>query len=262
MADTPIEQPIKRRRRIGWLIGLGALVVLLVVGYVVAEGAARSYASGRIHDELVAAFDLEADHPMDIDLGGGSLLLQAASGTVDAVDVAIDDVALGDIAGDITLAATGIPLDTDKPADTIAATATVDEANVAKLRDYLSGVQLDSITLGDGVIDVSTTVKALFLTVPVSASIAPTAADGKLVFTPETVTVNGAEVSIDDLLSGPPAGVASGFLGAQSFCIAQYLPSAITLDDVSVTNDDLVLDFTGQNVVLGGSGLTAKGTCG
>ena len=77
-----------------------------------------------------------------------------------------------------------------------------------------------------------------------------------------SVTVNGAQVSIDDLLSGPLGSVASGFLGARSFCIAQYLPSAIALDDVTVTDDDLVLDFAGRNVALGGSGLTAKGTCG
>jgi hypothetical protein len=258
----PQRQPNKGRRLIGWGIALGVLVVLLVVGYVVGEAAARSYATGLVRDELATAFDLDAGHPMDIDFGGGSLLLQAASGTVDGVDVAIDDVPLGDITGDITLAATGIPLDTEQPAKTIAATATVDEANVAKLRDYLSGVQLDSITLGDGVIDVATTVKALFLSVPVSASIAPSAADGELVFTPESITVNGAVVSIDDLRSGPLASVASGFLGSRSFCIAQYLPSAITLDDVSVTGDDLVLEFSGENVALGGSGLSATGTCG
>jgi len=259
--DTPVE-PKKSRRRIGWLIALGVLVVVLVVGYFVAENVARGYATDRIHDEIATAFDLDADHPMNIDLGGGSLLLQAATGTVDGVDVAIDDVALGDITGDITLAARGIPLDTSKPAKMISASATVDEANVAKLRDYLSGVELDSITLGDGVIDVGTTIDAVFLTVPVSASIAPSVADGELVFTPQSVTVNGAVVAIDDPLSGPLASVASGFLGAQSFCVAQYLPAAITLDDVTVTSDDLVLDFVGQNVALGGSGLSAKGTCG
>jgi hypothetical protein len=265
MADTPVEQPRKRRLRTGWLVALGVLVVLLVllmIGYFVAEGAARSYATERVHDELVAAFELDADHSMDIDLGGGSLLLQAASGRIDAVDVAIDDVALGDLTGDVTLDARGVPLDEKQPTDTVSATATIDEANVAKLRDYLSGVQLDSITLGDGVIDVAATVKALFLSVPVSASIVPSAADGQLVFTPRSVTVNGAEVSVDELTSGPLAGVASEFLGARSFCIAQYLPSAIALDDVTVTDADLVLEFSGQKVALGGSGLTAKGACG
>jgi hypothetical protein len=260
-AELPPE-PKVRRRWIGWLIALGVVVVLLVVGFFVGENVARGYASDRIHDELVTAFDLEADHPMDIDLGGGSLLLQAASGTVDAVDIAIDAVPLGDLTGDITLAATGIPLDTTLPVDTLAATATVDQQNVQMLRDYLSGVELDSITLGDGVIDVATTVDAVFVTLPVSAEIEPSAQDGDIVFTPKSVTLNGAVVSIDEILAGPLASVASKFLGAQSFCVAEYLPAAITLDDVTVTSDDLVLSFTGDNVALGGSGLSTKGTCG
>ncbi|WP_411701022.1 DUF2993 domain-containing protein [Conyzicola sp.] len=254
--------PKVRRRWIGWVVAGGVLVVLLVVGFFVGEAAARAYASERIHDELVAAFELEADHPTDIDLGGGSLLLQAASGTVDRVDVAIDDVPLGDLTGDVTLAATGVPIDTAQPAETIAATATIDEQNVGSLRDYLSGIQLDSITLGDGVIDVSATVQALFLSVPVAAAIEPTVTDGQLVFAPRSVTVNGSEVSVDELMSGPLAGVASGFLGAQTFCVAQYLPAAITLDGVTVTTDELELSFAGENVALGGGDLSTKGTCG
>ena len=264
MTTDAVAEPRKPRRRTGRLVALIALGVLavLVVGYFVAEGAARNYATGLIHDELATALELEADHPMQIDLGGGSLLVQAASGTIDRVDVAIDDVPFGELTGNVILTATGVPLDTDKPSDTIAATADIDEANVAKLRDFLSGVDLDSITLGDGVIDVSTTIKALFLKVPVSASIAPSAANGELVFTPESVTVNGAVVSIDDLSSGPLAGVASKFLGARSLCVAQYLPEAVTLDDVSVTSDDLRLRFTGEKVALGGAGLSTNGTCG
>jgi hypothetical protein len=264
MTDAPAlpAAPKVRRRWIGWAIAGGVLVVLLVVGFFVGESAARAYATDRIHDELVNAFELEADHPTQVDLGAGSLLLQAASGSVDRVDVAIDDVPLGDLTGDITLAATGVPLDTAQPAETVAATATIDEANVAALRDYLSGIQLDSITLGDGVIDVSATVKALFLSVPVSAAIEPTVRDGQLVFTPQSVTVNGAAVSVDELLAGPLANVASGFLGAQTFCVAQYLPSAITLQDVDVSDDELELAFTGEDVALGGAELSTKGTCG
>ncbi|GAB3606912.1 hypothetical protein GCM10027413_23210 [Conyzicola nivalis] len=264
MTAAPVlpAAPKVRRRWIGWAIAGGVLLVLIVVGLFVGEAAARAYATERIHDELVTAFELDADHPTDIDLGGGSLLLQAASGTVDGVDVAIDDVPLGDLTGDITLAATGVPIDTTQPAETIAATATLDEDDVASLRDYLSGIQLDSITLGDGVIDVSATVRALFLTVPVSAAIEPTAQDGQLVFSPESVTVNGSVVSVDQLLAGPLANVASGFLGAQTFCVAQYLPAAITLDGVSVSTDELELSFSGENVALGGADLSTKGTCG
>ena len=251
----------RRRRRAGWGIVAVVLVVAVVVGLFVAEGAARSYATDRIHDELVTAFDLDTDHPMAIDLGGGLLLAQAAAGRIDSVDVAIDDVPLGDLTGSVHLAGTGIPLDETAPTETLTATATVDEENVAKLGDYLSGVDLDSISLGDGVIDVSATVSALFLSVPVSAAIVPSADNGELVFTPQSVTVNGAVVDIGDLSSGPLGDLASRFLGSQSFCIAQYLPAAITLEKVAVTGGDLVLGFAGSDVALGGTGLSTKGTC-
>jgi len=255
------EPAPRRRRRRGWIIALAVLVVVLVVAVVVGESAARAYATGRIHDELATAFGLDADHPMDVDLGPGLLLAQAATGTIDSVDVAIDDVPLGDLTGTVDLEATGIPLDAGRAVGTVRATATVDEQNVAKLGDYLSGVDLDSITLGDGTIDVAATVKALFLSVPVSAAIVPTAEDGQLVFTPRSVTVNGQVVDVADLTSGPLGSLASKFLGSQAFCVAQYLPSAVELDGVQVRRSDLVLVFAGDDVVLGGPGLSTKGTC-
>jgi hypothetical protein len=258
-AATPVTR--KRRRRTGWIIALLVVVVLLVVALFVGEGAARTYATDRIHDELATAFGLDADHPMDIDLGSGLFLAQAATSAIRSVDVAIDDVPLGDLTGSVDLRATGIPLDAARPVGTLTATATVDEQNVAKLGDYLSGVDLNSITLGDGTIDVAATVKALFLSVPVSAAIVPSAENGQLVFTPQSVSVSGRAVDVADLTSGPLGSLASKFLGAQSFCVAQYLPSAIVLDGVRVRSDDLVLEFSGRDVVLGGAGLSTKGTC-
>jgi len=255
-------RPKRRRRLLGWLIAGGVLVVLLVVGFVVAENVVRAQNAARLHDEIVTAFGLDADHPTRIDFGPGSLLLQAVSGKVDEVDIAVDDVPFGDITADVAFSARGVALDAANAADSVSATATLDETDVGSLRDYLSGIRLDSITLGDGTIDVSTTVDALFLSVPVSASITPSAAGGDLVFTPTSVTVNGAVVSIDDLRSGPLGGIASRFLGSQSFCVAQYLPAAISLDDVTVADDAVVLSFEGEKVRLGGSDLSAKGSCG
>jgi len=257
----PADTAPRRRRRRGGIIALVVVVALVVVALVAGEAAARAYATGRIHDELATAFGLEADHPMDIDLGPGLLIAQAATGAVDSVDVAIDDVPLGDLTGSVELEATSIPLDAHRPVGTFQAKATIDEQNVAKLGDYLSGVDLDSITLGDGTIDVAATVKALFLSVPVSAAIEPSAKDGQLVFTPRAVTVNGQVVDVADLTSGPLGALASRFLGSQSFCVAQYLPAEIGLEGALVRRGDLVLLFGSRDVVLGGSGLTTKGTC-
>jgi hypothetical protein len=251
---------VTRRRAIGWSIAGVSLVVLLVVGYVVAENVARDYARDRIHDELAKALSLEAEHPMRIDLGGGSFLLQAAAGVIDDVHVDIDAVPLGDIEGSLAIEAAGIPLDGTSPVDALTATATVDAANVQKLRSYISGIDLDSLTLGNGVVDVSTTITALFLTVPVTAGVEPVVADGQLEFTPRTITVNGADVSVDALLAGPLGSVAKDLLPTQSFCVAQYLPRSIVLTGVDVTPKRLRLDFTGDSVVLG-TELETLGTC-
>lgn len=255
------ETPKKRRRGVGWAVAGGVLVVVLVVGAFVAEGAARSYATTRIHDELVTALSLDADHPIAIDLGGGSLIAQAIGGTIDAVDIAVDGVPLGDVEGDVTLSATGIPLDMDEPVGTVDAVVRVDAANVEKLATSVSGVELDSVELGDGFIDVAATITALVFSIPVSATVAPSAQDGTLVFTPESFTINGTSTTIDELRDGPLGALAGGLLGQQSICVAQYLPAIVTLEGVDVTPAAVALSFSGDGAVLGSADLAAKGTC-
>jgi hypothetical protein len=256
------ETPKKRRRWIGWAIAAGVLVVVLVVGAFVAESVARGVATDRIHDELVTGLSLEADHPMDIDLGGGSLIVQALGGTVDSVDIAIDDVPLGDIVGDVVLAATGIPIDMDQPVATVDATVTVDAANVQKLAGSVEGIALDSVTLGDGVIEVAATLEALVFSIPVSATVAPSAEAGQLVLAPQSISINGTATSVDELRDGPLGSLAGGLFGQRSICVAQYLPAILTLEGVDVTETAVVLDFSGDGAVLGADDLAAKGTCG
>lgn len=257
---APAQPPRRRRRWIGWVIAVVVLVVLLVVGYAIAESAARSYAAGLIRDQLGTGLGLEADHPMEIDLGGGSLLLQAARGSIDAVSVEVDDVVLGDITGDLDLSGTGIPLDGKTAVDGLTATATIDAANVQKLRSYISDIDLESITLGDGVVDVATTVEVLVFSLPLSASVEPSVEGGELLFTPRSITVNDAEFSLDELRDGPFGSIAENVLPTQTFCVAEYLPASIVLTDVDVTPQRLVLDFTGDGVVLGPD-LETQGTC-
>ena len=260
LAPLP-ETPKRRRRWLGWAIAAGVLVVVVVIGAFVAESVARSVATDRIHDELVTALALESDHPMDIDLGAGSLIAQALSGTVDSVDIAIDDVPLGDIVGDVVLAARGIPIDMDKPVTTVDATVTVDAANVQKLAGAVEGVDLDSVTLGDGAIEVAATLKALVFSIPVSATIAPSAQAGQLVLAPQSISINGTSTSVDELRDGPLGGVAGGLFDERSICVAQYLPAVLTLEGVDVTETAVVLDFSGDGAVLGADDLAAKGTC-
>jgi hypothetical protein len=264
--DTPAASertpapPRGRRRWIGWTVAGVVLVVVLVVGYVVAENVARDHARTMIHDELASALALDADHPMDIDLGGGSFLLQAATGSIDAVDIGIDDVPLGDIEGSLEVSAIGIPLDQAQPLEALTARARIDPENVQRLRAYLSGIDLETITLGEGTIDVATTLDAGFFTVPVSAGIIPAVVGGELEFSAGSITVNGAEIALGDLGDGPLGSIAGELLPTQSFCVAQYLPASLVLTGVDVSPERLELAITGDAVVLGA--LDTPGTCG
>jgi hypothetical protein len=259
-SPAPPATPARGRRRwIAWTVAGVVLVVLLVAGYVVAENVARDYARTMIHDELASALALDADHPMDIDLGGGSFVLQAATGSIDAVEIGIDDVPLGDIEGSLELSATGIPLDQSRPLEALTARARIDPQNVQKLRSYLSGIDLESITLGDGTIDVATTLDAGFFSVPVSAGIIPAVVDGELEFSAGSITINGSEIALDDLRDGPLGSIAGELLPTQSFCVAQYLPASLVLTGVDVNAERLELAITGDGVVLGA--LDTPGTC-
>jgi len=51
-------------------------------------------------------------------------------------------------------------------------------------------------------------------------------------------------------------------LKQQSYCVAQYLPKALTVTSVKVADHQLVMTISGDGAALGGSGFTTKGSCG
>jgi hypothetical protein len=253
--------PRRRRRWIGWVVALVVVAVLVIVALVVGERIARETATKQIHDGLATAFALPADAPMDIDLGPGLLLGQLAGGSIDEATITIDDVPLDELSGTVTIHATGFPLAADAPVETLRATATVDESDVQKLRSYISGIDLDSITLGDGVVEVGTSVQVLAFSVPVTADVEPSADAGSLVFTPVAVAVGGATLSLDALRDGPFASIADSIVPAQAFCVAEYLPAQIELSNVRVTPEALELDFVGDGAIVGAADFADPGSC-
>ena len=139
--------------------------------------------------------------------------------------------------------------------------ATVDQNNIAKLKSFLSGVTVDSIAVKSQRITVASKLSVFGFSIPVSVALTPSAKDGQLLFSPDTITINGADVSISDLQGGVFGAAANAILPPQSFCVAQYLPKAIVLSDADVVGTNLVLKFGAKNVALGGSGFTTNGTC-
>jgi len=256
-------QPPKKKRRFGWLIALVIIAVLLVVGFFVGDSIARQYATDLVRDRIIEVLKLDKNTDVGVDLGAGSILLQAIGGTVNDVTVDVPELEFGDISAAATLTAGGVPLDTSKPVEKLGITVTVTEEQAQKLKTFLSGIDLKSIELGNGVISVATDFDVLgLLTVPVAVDLAPSATAGGISFDPKTIVLDGNQISVEDLRSNPLVSALAGqLLQSQTFCVAEYLPRALTLEDVDVIGNELVIKINGDGTALGGKEISTMGVC-
>lgn len=260
VSPSPADPP--RRRWIGWVIAAGVLVILLVVGFFVGDAVAKQYATQYVREQIIQVLHLEPDSDVDVDLGGGSVILQALAGGLNEVTVHANEITFGDITGDARISATDVPLDSAKPVGTLGIVVSVDESNVQKLRSFLSGIDLKTISLEDDVIRVGTEFSLVFFTIPVSVDLLPTAKDGGINFDPRTIILGEQEISVDDLRASPEfRALAGDLLNSRQFCIAEYLPQALTLTDVEVAGTQLVLTINGDGTPLADPGLSTNGVC-
>ena len=261
-APSASASPKRKRRR--WpvvVIVLGVVLALLVAAFVAADGFAKRYAAGQVRDQIVRVLHLEPNTPVAVDLGSGSILLQAASGVIDEVKIHVDTVTFGEITGSAEIRATKVPLDLTKPLDTLGITVTVSEENVKKLACSLSGTALTSIELTKNVIRVGTDLQLLFLSLPVQVDLLPTATASGIGFEPQSIVLGTNTISVADLQASQFSGLAGDLLKTRVVCVASSLPQALTISDVDVVGKNLVIIVTGDGTALGGPDLATNGSC-
>ncbi len=237
-----------------------AIATVLAIGLPIADAAARAYVTDRIATTLRSGLGLDPAAPLDVEVGGGSMLVQLASGRLDRVDVASDRVTLGELTGAATLTASGVPIDDTQPVERLLIDFAVDESELENISQNLSGVPITSVDIVDDEIVVGGELTVFGFSVPLGVGVVPTAVDGELAFTPGSIEVADATFDADELRSRF-GQLAESALATQNLCVAEYLPSAFTLDDATLRGSDLILRFTGDGAVLGGSGLTERGSC-
>lgn len=262
MPAAPEPLPAKRTRR-AWPFVVAAIVlVVLIVGFFVADAAVKSYAQDQIKQKVVAALGIDPTTDVKVKIGGGSVLLQALSGTLTSVDVTVRELAFGDLVGSATLNATDVPLNQSEPLKKLAITYRVSEKNVRVLASDLSGMKLDTVTLEQPEIVANATFSVFGFGIPVGLGLTPSASKGQLAFTPTSILVSGQKFTSTQLLAAPGlGGLAKQLLKQQSFCVAQYLPKALTVTSVKVVAHELVMTISGDGAAIGGSGFTTKGSC-
>ena len=255
----------KKRRRWPWILAivLVGLAGLLVAGFFIAEKYVREYAENYARQQIVSVLALPEDTPVGVTLGEGSIILQALFGAIREVDVTADNVTFGQLTGDAVISATKVPLDGSQPVETLDITMTISEENVRTLAGSLSGLELSSIELHDGVIAIGSEFSIFnIITIPVAVDLAPAAKDGAITFDPVTIYVGEDPISVADLRNSPEfSSLAGDLLRTQTVCVADSLPEALTVVDVQVVGTDLVVKVNGDGTPLSGPGLSTMGTC-
>jgi hypothetical protein len=262
-APVPAAAPAKRTRKIWPFVLIAVVLVVLVVGFFIADAAAKSYAQDQIKQKVVAALGIDPKTDVQVKLGGGSVLLQALGGKLSTVDMTIPRLVFGDLVGAATMHATQVPITGTAPLQKLGITYRVSEKNVGVLASDLSGMKLDTVTLEQPEIVANASFSVFGFGIPVGLGLTPSASKGELVFTPTSILVSGQKFTAKQLFATPGlSGLAKQLLKQQTFCVAQYLPQALTVTSVKVAGHQLVMTISGDGQALGGSAFGTKGTCG
>jgi hypothetical protein len=251
----------KRPRLIWGIIG-GVVIIILIVGVVLVETVGRSVATQLVRDKIVASLGLESNDGVAVDLGSGSLIVQALTGGVDVVTVDIDSFEVNGITSSARLVATEVPLNQSKPLETLAIDVTMPGNQIDKLAGSLSGLELDSIELNGSAIRVSTVFELLFIRIPVAVDLLPVAAGDAIAFEPQSVLLGDEEISVADLRENRLfSGLAGSLLDSREFCVASSLPTALSIDEVEVQGTDLVIRLSADGIPLDDATWKEYGTC-
>ena len=252
-----VEIPRKSlgRRLAGPIIFLVIFVGLAVVGTIAADNFARDAVAGVIAGAIGDTFKGNED-TVTVDLGEGLFLGQAASGTIDDVTIDIPNATLGALTGGITLTATGVPTSPSQPTKSLNVAFTLPEEPALAFAATLSGAKTTS-TLGDGVISVASKISGK----TISVAYAPTAVEGALVLTPQTISVGDSVMTPEEFTDSKYGKAGKSLTKVRTLCVADKLPAALTFDSIGVTATSITIAASGTKVPLVGGGITTPGTC-
>ena len=254
-SDEGADSPQQKRRRWPWVL-LVAVVVLALLA-VAAELIARAVLPGVVRSIVVEKLDLPADQQLDVETQG-LLLPQLIGGTLDTLHLSTDSVTLDGITGAADVTATGVPL-RGGDLDGASGTVRVDQEQFTTL---LAGTDLpvDSVEFTAPNATVSGSISVLGAAVPLSLTLTPGTIDGDLELTPVGVSIGGLDVDLDRVGSTLGA-LGEGLTQPQRVCIADQLPSGLTITGVEIVDDAAVIDVDVNGAIVTDKALQSKGVC-
>jgi len=262
MATTIVEVPRKKHRGRKALIAILVIVVLLVVAFFVADYFAKKYATAYVRTQIASSLGLQSTAPVTVDLGSGSILLQAATGAIDHVNVGVNPIVLDGLSGSATLVATGVPLNQTTPVKTLDVKVFVPTTTITTAISRIPALKsLKPVVRMSGTrVTVTGTVFVFGFPQGIGATLTPKVTKGVPGFTINSANFDGATVTAAVLNRYLP-GLTTLLESGTSLCIANDLPKAFTLTGIAVQGQNLVSTFIGNGVELNGTALAQKGTC-
>lgn len=248
----------RRPRRRGGVTALIILIVLAVlggVGYWLSDHLARQAVQDIVADQVEAKLPEGVRGDATVTLGGGWAVAQIISGRFDEMRIDAPKLSTDSIDFGATAEMRGVPRNTTDPVESIAVTVdtTADQLSALQL---LPGAEGD-ITLGDGTMQYSASQNVFGIELGYRVTVKPEVEDGQVLLTPVDAEVDAGSLNVDTkpiidrILGGDPVRL----------CVADRLPSALTLSGVTVTPKQLSLTARGTELPLSGSGLSTLGTC-
>ncbi|MET0304074.1 MAG: DUF2993 domain-containing protein [Microbacteriaceae bacterium] len=262
IVEEPLAEtrPKRRRGRIA-LIVIVVLVILAVIAAIVAENIARSMATATIRERVVSALELPSEDGVDVEIGPGIFLVQALSGRVDAVDVDIRDVPIGDLTGRAAIEARGVPLSETETVDALDIEVTIPSTELlAAAQEFGEADTLDVRIEGQEVVS-TTDIEFFGQSFTLGKTFAASTEGGRLVLTPVSFIIGDQTFDPSELSEGPLAAVADVLTHPHEVCVADRLPASISLDGVAFDDDRVTLSFDGAGSALSGAALQEKGSC-
>lgn len=257
--DEPRIRP--KRRWVGMTIALAVFLALVVATVIIGEKLGRDFLTGMVKSQIGDALGVDGETAVMVDLGSGFLIGQAVSGGIDGVHITSKDVPIGAASAEVSLTATGVPINPSGSISTLSANVVLDAADLLALSTSLTDAPVSAVDVVDGTLVLTTTTSAAGQELPVTVSMAPSAGEGFVAFTVSGMTVNGGPVDVAAAQAGSYGPAAAAAATPRSLCVAAFLPAALTLNEATIAGDTLVLGLSGANVPISGGGLGSKGEC-
>lgn len=256
-ASAPPPRKRPRRRLVTAVTVLVVAALVVVGGAFLAESITRGVTEDAVAAAVVSNLPPNVDATVDVDIAGDWVLLQLLSGRMDEVTLSSGEVIFDGVPlEDVTVTASGVPLDLTAAVSAIDATVSLREPALNELLTLPGNDPV--VSLGDdsvGYADATTVFGTVSIGYLVTASLTPDGTD--VLLTPQGAEVTTAVGNLD------VSGIVDRIVGSDPVrvCLADKLPVGVSISAIEVRNGVAELSLAASDFVLSGESFRETGEC-